>query len=137
MKQVIITTILSLLLMSCSMHKATQQSPAGTLVRLTVYWKSEDGWTRRGKTSTGEPLNSYKTIAADPKDFPYYTRISIPELEINGVIHDTGSALKTRKAAIKCGKDVPVLDLYIEKKKDALAFTKTAPKFVTVFAHAN
>lgn len=106
-------------------------------MRLTVYWKSEDGWTRRGKTSTGEPLNSYKTIAADPKDFPYYTRISIPELEINGVIHDTGSALKTRKAAIKCGKDVPVLDLYIEKKKDALAFTKTAPKFVTVFAHAN
>lgn len=101
-------------------------------VRLTVYWKAEDGWTRRGFTSTGEPLVSYKTIAADPRDFPYYTKISIPEFGIKGCVVDCGSALKTRKAAKKMGRNVPVLDLYIEKKKDALDFIKGKPYFVDV-----
>lgn len=129
--------LLSLMAVNCTTQKLVQQVPTGKLVRLTVYWKSEDGWTKRGKTATGEPLRSYKTIAADPKDFPYYSNISIPELKIKGVVHDTGSALKTRKAAIKCGKNVPVLDLFIERKKDALAFAKTSPKFVTVYTHEN
>lgn len=138
MKQMIAAILLSLMAVSCTTtQKMVQKAPTGRLVRLTVYWKSEDGWTRRGKTSTGEPLRSYKTIAADPKDFPYYSNISIPELKVQGTVHDTGSALKTRKAAIKSGKNVPVLDLYIEKKKDALAFAKTAPEFVTVYTHEN
>ena len=121
-------------LASCTavpLHKSTAiKIKRSQLVRLTVYWKSEDGWTRRGFTSTQEPLESYKTIAADPRDFPYYSKISIPEIGISGVIHDTGSALKTRKAARQCGKNVPVLDLYIEKKADAKKFLKTAPMFV-------
>ena len=138
MKQMIATLLLSLMATNCTtMQKAMQKEPSGRLVRLTVYWKSEDGWTRQGKTSTGEPLRSYKTIAADPRDFPYYSNISIPELNISGSVHDTGSALKTRKAAIKSGKNVPVLDLYIEKKQDAVAFAKKAPEFVTVYTHEN
>ncbi len=123
-----ILLFLPLILGSCALpqEKPKQQ------VRLTVYWKSEDGWTRRGFTSTGEPLVSYKTIAADPKDFPYYTKISIPEIGVSGTVVDTGSALKTRKAAKKMGRDVPVLDLYIEKQKDALDFIKGKPYFVDV-----
>lgn len=140
MKQML-ATLLSLLCISCAATKQPQPdakaTALGKLVRLTVYWKSEDGWTRQGKTSTGEPLRSYKTIAADPRDFPYYSNISIPELKVQGTVHDTGSALKTRKAAIKSGKNVPVLDLYIEKKQDALAFAKTAPEFVMAYTHEN
>jgi hypothetical protein len=33
------------------------------------------------------------------------------------------------------GKDVPVLDLYIQNKKEALAFAKKAPMFVTVICN--
>jgi len=120
--------LIPLLLSQCALppERPKQQ------VRLTVYWKAEDGWTRRGFTSTGEPLVSYKTIAADPRDFPYYTKINIPEIGISGVVVDTGSALRTRKAAKKMGKNVPVLDLYIEKKKEALDFIKGKPYFVDV-----
>lgn len=120
--------LISLLLSSCCLPPKTEKKT----VRLTVYWKSEDGWTRRGFTSTGEPLISYKKIAADPRDFPYYTKINIPEIGISGVVVDTGSALRTRKAAKKMGRDVPVLDLYIEKKKEAIDFIKKTPYFVDV-----
>ncbi len=120
---------------SCASIKQVPHQAKAQLVRLTVYWKTEDKWTAQGKTATGKPLQSYKTIAADPKDFPYYSSISIPELNIKGVVHDTGSALKTRKAARKMGKDVPVLDLYIQNKKEALAFAKKAPMFVTVICN--
>ena len=134
MKLKLLTT-LAILFCCCSCSSTSiKQVPAqakAQLVRLTVYWKTEDKWTKRGKTATGKPLQSYKTIAADPKDFPYYSSISIPELNIKGTVHDTGSALKTRKAARKMGKDVPVLDLYIQNKKEALAFAKKAPMFVT------
>lgn len=122
--------ILLLTLSSCALPKCEPQNKK--TVRLTVYWKSEDGWTRRGFTSTGEPLVSYKTIAADPRDFPYYTQVEIPELGIKGCVVDCGSALKTRKAARQMGRDVPVLDLYIEKRKDALDFIEGKPYFVDV-----
>lgn len=107
--------------------------PNKKTVRLTVYWKAEDGWTRRGFTSTGEPLVSYKTIAADPRDFPYYTKVEIPEFGIKGTVVDTGKALRTRKAARQMGRNVPVLDLYVEKRKDALDFIEGKPYFVDVY----
>lgn len=100
-----------------------------TTVRLTVYWKSEDGWTRRGFTSTGGPLISYKTVAVDPKIFPYGSKIKLPELGLETVAWDTGSAVKSRKASKKMGRDDPVVDLYIENKKEALQFVKKNPYF--------
>lgn len=123
--------ILALILSSCASQN--NLPPNKKTVRLTVYWKSEDGWTRRGFTSTGEPLISYKTIAADPRDFPYYTKVEIPEFGIKGNVTDTGSALRTRKAAKQMGRDVPVLDLYVEKRKDALDFIEGKPYFVDVY----
>jgi 3D (Asp-Asp-Asp) domain-containing protein len=124
--------LLAALICSCSAPKPNLP-PNKKTVRLTVYWKAEDGWTRRGFTSTGEPLISYKTIAADPKDFPYYTKVEIPEFGIKGSVVDTGSALRTRKAAREMGRDVPVLDLYVEKRQDALDFIKGKPYFVDVY----
>lgn len=117
----------------CSCTAQNNLPPNKKTVRLTVYWKAEDGWTRRGFTSTGEPLVSYKTIAADPRDFPYYTKVEIPEFGVKGTVVDTGKALKTRKAARQMGRDVPVLDLYVEKRKDALDFIEGKPYFVDVY----
>ncbi len=125
----------SLLLASliCSCTAQNNLPPNKKTVRLTVYWKAEDGWTRRGFTSTGEPLVSYQTIAADPRDFPYYTKVEIPEFGVKGTVVDTGKALRTRKAAREMGRDVPVLDLYVEKRKDALDFIEGKPYFVDVY----
>lgn len=100
-----------------------------TTVRLTVYWKSEDGWTRKGKTATGGPLISYKTVAVDPKVFPYGSKIKLPDLGLETVAWDTGSAVKSRKASKKMGRNDPVVDLYIENKKEALQFIKKNPHF--------
>ncbi len=101
-------------------------------VRLTVYWKAEDGWTRRGFTSTGEPLVSYETVAVDPKVFPYGSVIEIPELGLKTVARDCGSAVISRKASRKMGRNDPVIDLYIEDKEEAISFANTSPYFVQV-----
>lgn len=118
--------IFCLFIASCSLPQNKQQ------VRLTVYWKTEDKWTNAGKTSTGKPLVSYKTVAVDPKVFPYGSIIKIPELGLKTVAHDTGTDVKSRKAAKKMGRDVPVIDLYIREKHKALDFIKKAPYFVDV-----
>lgn len=125
MKKLLLT---SLLLASCSLpqEKPKQQ------VRLTVYWKTEDKWTNAGKTSSGGPLVSYETVAVDPKVFPYGSVIKIPALGLKTVARDRGSAVIKRTAALKMGKNVPVVDLYIRDKKEALDFIKKAPYFVDV-----
>lgn len=126
-------TLSILFLCSCSCfnkkNKKKEIVKKETTVRLTVYWKSEDGWTRRGFTSTGGPLISYKTVAVDPKVFPYGSKIKLPELGLETVAWDTGSAVKSRKASVKMGRNDPVIDLYIEKKNDALEFVKKNPYF--------
>lgn len=128
----LLTLLFATTLCSCALPNKMPAKNKKT-VRLTVYWKAEDGWTRRGFTSTGEPLISYKTIAADPRDFPYYTKIEIPDFGVKGTVVDTGGALKTRKAARQMGRDVPVLDLYVEKRQDALDFIEGKPYFVDVY----
>lgn len=125
MKTLLLT---SLLLSSCCLPPKTEKKT----VRLTVYWKTEDKWTNAGKTSTGGPLVSYETVAVDPKVFPYGSIIKIPALGLKTVARDTGRDVKSRKAAKKMGKNVPVVDLYIKDKKKALDFIKKTPYFVDV-----
>ncbi|MBV6512125.1 MAG: hypothetical protein FMNOHCHN_01615 [Ignavibacteriaceae bacterium] len=119
---------LPLILGSCAIpqEKPKQQ------VRLTVYWKTEDKWTNAGKTSTGGPLVSYETVAVDPKVFPYGSIIRIPALGLKTIARDCGSAVIKRTAALKMGKNVPVIDLYIREKHKALDFINKAPYFVDV-----
>ena len=124
--------LLVALICSCSAPKSNLP-PNKKTVRLTVYWKSEDGWTRRGFTSTGGPLVSYETLAVDPKVFPYGSTIEIPEFGLKTIARDTGSAVVSRKASKKMGRNDPVVDLYIEKKKDALDFIEGKPYFVDVY----
>lgn len=125
MKKLLFLT--SLLLSSCCLPQEQKQQ-----VRLTVYWKTEDKWTNAGKTSSGGPLVSYETVAVDPKVFPYGSIIKIPALGLKTVARDRGSAVIKRTAALKMGKNVPVVDLYIRDKKEALDFIKKTPYFVDV-----
>lgn len=122
-----ILLLFCLFIASCSFPQEQKQQ-----VRLTVYWKTEDKWTNAGKTSTGGPLVSYETVAVDPKVFPYGSVIKIPSLGLKTVARDTGSAVVSKKAAKKMGKNVPVVDLYIKDKKKALDFIKKTPYFVDV-----
>lgn len=124
--------LLAALLCSCALPNKLPPKNKKT-VRLTVYWKAEDGWTRRGFTSTGGPLVSYETVAVDPKVFPYGSVIEIPSLGLKTVARDTGSAVVSKKAAKQMGRDVPVLDLYVEKRQDALDFIEGKPYFVDVY----
>lgn len=130
----LLNLILVLAISSCAVP--TKIPPNKKTVRLTVYWKAEDGWTRRGFTSTGEPLVSYETVAVDPKVFPYGSVIEIPELGLKTVARDCGSAVISRKASRKMGRNDPVLDLYIEKRQDALDFIKGKPYFVDVIVES-
>lgn len=126
--------ILSLLLTSCAAvsEKSVVIEPRRQLVRLTVYSNTADKWTAQGKSSTGKKLISYKTAAADPRDFPYGSQIKIVGMNIVATINDTGGALKRRTAARKMGKNVPVIDLYIASNREKNAFLKRAPHFVWV-----
>ena len=126
-----------LLLCSCSSIKTvkntqsktpvTQQSLNASLkrqimARITAYWPGEDKWTSRGQTSTGAPLVHKTTAAIDPKIIPYGSRIHIPDLNMNLVAADTGSAVKKRTASRKRGKNEPVVDIYFRSKKEARFF---------------
>ena len=126
-----------LLLCSCSSIKivkntqsktsATQQGLNTSLkrqimARITAYWPGEDKWTSRGQTSTGAPLVHKTTAAIDPRLIPYGSRIHIPDLNMNLVAADTGSAVKKRTASRKRGKNEPVVDIYFRSKKEARLF---------------
>jgi len=104
-------------------------------VRVTAYWSVGEGtdqWTARGISSTGVPLKENHSVAVDPKVIPYGSRIVWSEG--NKIWHavDTGGAVKDRTAAKAWGEDVPVVDVFFEKREDAIAFTYEVPKFITV-----
>jgi 3D (Asp-Asp-Asp) domain-containing protein len=99
--------------------------------RLTVYWAKGDGTDRdtaRKKSSSGTRLREGVSVAVDPRLIPFYKRLYIPNLGLR-VAHDTGTAVKNRKAS---GGKLPVIDVFFEKKRDALDFAYNNPKIVTV-----
>ncbi len=102
-------------------------------VRVTVYWKSGKGtdyYTSKGLAATGTRLVNKRSAAVDPKIIPYGSRIILPEAGKELVAVDTGNAVKQRTAAKKLGKDVPVVDIYFDCKKEALEFAKNHPLFM-------
>lgn len=99
--------------------------------RLTVYWAKGSGTdsdTARKKSSSGTRLREGVSVAVDPRLIPFYKRLYIPNLGIR-VAHDTGTAVKLKKAS---GGKLPVIDIFFEKKQDALRFAYNNPKIVTV-----
>lgn len=99
--------------------------------RLTVYWAKggdTDKDSARKRSSSGSTLKEGISVAVDPRLIPFYKRLYIPNLGIR-VAHDTGTAVQEKKAS---GGKLPVIDVFFEKKRDALDFAYNHPKIVTV-----
>jgi len=99
--------------------------------RLTVYWAKggdTDKDSARKRSSSGATLREGVSVAVDPRLIPFYKRLYIPNLGIR-VAHDTGTAVKMKKAS---GGKLPVIDVFFEKKRDAMDFAYNNPKIVTV-----
>ena len=100
-------------------------------VRLTTYWAKggeTDKDSAKKHSYTGATLKEGVSVAVDPRLIPFFKRLYIPNLGLR-VAHDTGTAVKDKKASK--GK-LPVIDVFFEKKKDAMEFAYNGPKIVTV-----
>lgn len=116
--------------------RAREQS---LLARVTVYWASggrgSDRYTRQHKSSTGLRLR-HGHCAVDPRKIPYGSQIIFPD-RTGLVAVDTGSAVRSRKAARRGGrtayeKNAVVVDRFFETKRQALAWARRNPAFMTV-----
>ena len=100
-------------------------------VRITYYWPGDSG-QRGTRTSTGKRAKSLKTCAVDPKIFPYGSEIVIPEMNLTLIANDTGGWVKSRKAAKEKKKNVPVIDIFVNNRREARKMEKKHPMFVKI-----
>lgn len=109
------------------------KEPKVMMVRVTVYWRNGSGtdmWTAAGKSSSGRPLRDRRSAAVDPRIIPYGSKIVLPSAGKSLDAVDTGTDVKSRKAAKAQGRDVPVVDIYFESKSEALTWAKQVPMFM-------
>jgi 3D (Asp-Asp-Asp) domain-containing protein len=108
------------------------------LARITVYWASggrgSDPWTRRHVCSTGARLQAGH-CAVDPRRVPYGSKVILPDGTLVAV--DTGSAVRSRKAARRLGRNAAernaiVIDRFFETKQQAMAWARRNPYFMFV-----
>ena len=109
------------------------------LARVTVYWarggRGADHYTRQHKSATGLRLQQGH-CAVDPRKIPYGSRVVLPDGTSLSAV-DTGSAVRTRKAARGAGRtayerNAIVVDKFFETKRQALAWASSNPPFVNV-----
>jgi hypothetical protein len=108
------------------------------LARVTVYWaggKGSDRYTRQHKTATGCRLRNGH-CAVDPRHIPYGSQVILSDGTKLAAV-DTGSAVRTRRAARKAGrtseeKSAIVIDRFFETKRQALTWANTHPLFMPV-----
>jgi len=108
------------------------------LARVTVYWASggsgSDGWTRQHIAASGARLRAGH-CAVDPRRIPYGSHVILPDGALVAV--DTGSAVRSRRAARLCGRstlerNAIVIDRFFETKGQAMAWANRNPQFMTV-----
>ena len=108
------------------------------LARITVYWaggRGSDRYTRQHKSAIGTRLR-HGHCAVDPRKIPYGSNVVFPDgTKLSAV--DTGSAVKSRKAARKAGRNIQertalVVDRFFETKSQALAWARRNPLFMPV-----
>jgi len=80
------------------------------VMTITAYTKNDKGMDGRGITTSGERVQQGRTIAADPS-IPFGAQIHIPSLNCTHIVEDRGGAISRGR-----------LDLYMEKREDALEF---------------
>ena len=101
------------------------------MARITYYWPGDGGQKGR-QTSTGNTARGGKTAAVDPRIIPYGSKIHIPRMEKVFVAHDTGGAVKSRKASKKLGKNNIVIDIFCENRSKAREMIKRYPMFMKI-----
>ena len=99
------------------------------LVRVTFYYPNEDKSGFKG--STGVKLKPWVHCAVDPKKIPYGRSVAIPGIGVVKAV-DTGSAVKSMKAAKEWGKTVPVIDVCVANRKEMDRMAREFPRFVKV-----
>jgi 3D (Asp-Asp-Asp) domain-containing protein len=119
-------TIMFLLLLASAAF-AREES---ILARVTSYWAGEGS----KYASTGRRLRAGH-CAVDPKRIPYGSKVVFPDRACMAV--DTGPAVVSRKAARLCGRTASqlkaiVVDRFFETKREAMAWTKAHPHFMTL-----
>lgn len=109
------------------------------LARVTAYWAEggdTDAWSARNESSTQTTLICLHHAAVDPTKIPYGSRLLIQygqgRIAVKAV--DTGGDVKNRRAARNMGKtpeeqNALVVDVFFQKKEDAIEYTKTNPPF--------
>jgi 3D (Asp-Asp-Asp) domain-containing protein len=113
---------------------ACQASPAehSALARVTVYWRGEGS----GENASWNGVRLHERhCAVDPKKIPYGSKIVFPDATCVAV--DTGPAVVNRKAARWSGRNAAernaiVIDRFFHSKREALAWVKAHPHFMTV-----
>lgn len=142
MKRFITTSGLLLLLASAASARTVSAAPTreqSLLARVTVYWASggrgSDRYTRQHKSATGMRLRQGH-CAVDPRKIPYGSQVIFPD-RTGLVAVDTGSAVRSRKAARRGGrttyeKSALVVDRFFETKGQALSWARRNPAFMTV-----
>ncbi|HVF69995.1 MAG TPA: 3D domain-containing protein [Chthoniobacterales bacterium] len=133
MKRLIMASVL--VFIAAPVVTAREQS---VLARVTVYWakggSGSDRWTRRHVCSTGARLR-VGHCAVDPRRIPYGSRVTLPDATLVAV--DTGSAVRSRKAARRSGRNAMergalVVDRFFETKHEALSWARRNPYFMFV-----
>lgn len=115
-------------------HVLARQTTAATrktlFARITVYWASQDFYSSRKMSATGKRLVSGKSAAVDFKLIKPNSTLSFfsngSQKEFLAI--DSGSAVKSRKASRKTGRNEPVIDIFFNTRSQAMAFLSTLPK---------
>lgn len=112
-----------------SNHSKKSESGKAIKARITFYYPNE---AKSGfKSAKGDRLIPWKSAAVCFRTIPYGSKISIPGLG-NFVAQDTGSAVISRKAAKKFGKNVPVIDVCVPNRAEMNRIAHKFPKFIEV-----
>ncbi len=61
---------------------------------------------------------------------PYFSKLQLACLDHPVTVIDTGSWIKSKRAALKLGVDCPCVDLFFKKERDAARFRAQTPLFV-------
>jgi len=100
--------------------------------RITVYWHREGSGEHA--SWNGARLRDGH-CAVDPKKIPYASKVVFPDAACVAV--DSGPDVVNRKAARSCGRSAAernaiVIDRFFDTKREALAWAKAHPHFMTV-----
>jgi 3D (Asp-Asp-Asp) domain-containing protein len=128
----IITILLALTLTLNAKDYENPEKFTTKTARVTYYWPGSGGQVGH-QTATGKRAVCGQSAAVDPKIIPYGSEIHIPKMGMVVKAVDTGSAVKSRTASKKLGRDDIVIDIFCANKAEAMRRIKKYPMFMTIY----